>query len=213
MAPSVPTAPPSDGSQASPAPSSAPAAPSSEAGPASSRREPAESRRGSKSRSGIHACVFWLGSQRYALDTVDVVEAITLTQLVPVPLSPPWLLGLTSLRGTPLPVVDLPAVLTLPAPGTDSAAGQPVLVLRVDGILLGGRVDRIEAVYTFEGARLLPADSAEHPAVRGLLEAGNGAVPATLLDHAELARRVNELRFRARWEQGSEGERRHVAKV
>jgi chemotaxis signal transduction protein len=184
-----------------------------EAGPESSRREPGR-------LEGVHACVFWLDGQRYALDTVDVVEAITLSQLVPVPLSPAWLMGLTSLRGAPLPIVDLRVVLDLPAgeagAGDESALGKPVVVLRVEGALLGGRVDRIEAVYAFDGARLEAASSsAEHPAVRGLLEVGRaGSVPATLLDHEELGRRVNGLRYSTRWEQGIEGERgRHVAKA
>jgi chemotaxis signal transduction protein len=218
--PSSPSSPPAE-------PPSAPEerAPTSSAeasaGPSSSRREGPlyRSRRDSRHQEGIHACVFWLGGQRYALDTVDVLEAITLLQMVPVPLSPPWLLGLTSLRGTPLPIVDLPLVLGLPADAEASfanvgGAGLPALVLRVEGALLGGRVDRIEAVYAFEGARLeAAASSAEHPAVRGLLDVGRVAIPATLLDHDELARRVNELRFRPRWEQGFEGERRHVAKA
>jgi chemotaxis signal transduction protein len=162
----------------------------------------------------VHACVFWLGGQRLALDTVDLLEAISLSQVVPVPLSPPWLIGLTSLRGTPLPVVDLPTVLALPkAAGREREAIGPALVLRVDGMLLAGRVDRIEAVYAFEGARFEAASNAEHPAVRGQLEVGRAEVPATLLDHAELSRRVNELRFRSRWEPGSEGETPHVPKA
>jgi purine-binding chemotaxis protein CheW len=147
---------------------------------------------------------------------MTVLEAITLTQLVSVPLSPPWLVGLTSLRGTPLPVVDLPTVLALPAPeaGPASESGLPALVLRVEGILLCGRVDRIEAVYSFAAARLTPVDSAaEHPAVRGLLEVGKGPVPATLLDQAELSRRVSALRRGAQWKHGIEGEGSHGAKA
>lgn len=184
--------------------------------PPSSRREPApeSSRRRGSSREGVHACVFWLGGERLALDTVDLLEAIALSQVVPVPLSPPWLIGLTSLRGTPVPVVDLPTVLALPiAAAREREAVGPALVLRVDGMLLAGRVDRIEAVYAFEGARFEAGSAAEHPAVRGQLEVGQGRVPATLLDHAELSRRVNELRFRSRWEPGSEGETPHVPKA
>jgi purine-binding chemotaxis protein CheW len=189
---------------------------SAAAGPPSSRREGgAPSSRGkARALEGIHACVFWLGGQRYALDTVDVLEAVTLQQLVPVPLSPPWLLGLTSLRGAPLPVVDLETVLGLPAvAGVGQGDAPQALVLRIDGILLGGRVDRIEAVYRLEEARFEPVASAsELRAVRGLLELGRGSVPATLLDHGELARRVGALRFRSKWEEGSEGETRHGAK-
>ena len=196
-----------------------PGSPSSAAdGPPSSRRDPAPpsaaTSRADGTREGQYACVFWLFGQRYALDTVDVLEAVTLTQLVPIPLSPPWLIGLTSLRGTPLPVVELHTVLALPAPADErpGVLGHPALVLRADGILFGGRVDRIEAVYAFDGGRLEPATAEDHPAVRGLLEVGRAAAPATLLDHDELSRRVSELRFRAKWE-GSEGERRHVTQA
>ena len=179
--------------------SATPSAAASSPGPSS---EGASSGRSVDRRVGVYACVFWLGGQRYALDTVDVVEAIVVTQLVPVPLSPPWLVGLTSLRGTPLPVVELPLVLDLPVPalpGETPGSGQPALVMRVDDVLLAGRVDRIEAVYAFECARFEGAAANEHPAVRGLLDAGASAVPATLLDHHELERRVGALRFRARF--------------
>jgi chemotaxis signal transduction protein len=189
---------------------------SSPSGSGASSRPAGESSRRTSRREGLYACVFWLGGQRYALDTATVLEAITLTQLVPVPLSPSWLIGLTSLRGTPLPVVDLPTVLALPAPdaGPASESGQPALVLRVEGLLLSGRVDRIEAVYPFASARLEPVVSAaEHPAVRGLLEVGKAAVPATLLDHAELSRRVSALRFGAQWKHGIEGEGSHGTKA
>jgi chemotaxis signal transduction protein len=145
-----------------------------------------------------------------------VLEAITLTQLVPVPLSPPWLVGLTSLRGTPLPVVDLPTVLALPAPVAEGTGetGQPALVLRVEGVLLSGRVERIEAVYPFASARLEPVlSAAEHPAVKGLLEVGKTIVPATLLDHAELSRRVSALRVEGQWKPGLEGDGSHGAKA
>jgi len=157
------------------------------------------SRRSGRQKSGVYACVFWLDGQRYALDTVRVVEAIIVTQLAPVPLSPPWLLGLTSLRGTPLPVVELPLVLALgrASPLGDTAAGWPALVLRLDELLVAGRVERLEAVYAFDGMRFEAAAANEHAAVRGLLDAGGAAVPATLLDHDQLARRLHELRRNA----------------
>ena len=185
-------------------------------GPPSSRRETGShsSRSRERKREGVHACVFWLSGQRYAMDAVDVVEAVALQQLVSVPLSPPWLLGLTSLRGAPLPVVDLPTVLGLPPVAGAGPANEDAhaLVLRVDGILLAGRVDRIEAVYSLEDAHLeTVAAASEHKAVRGLLAVGKATVPATLLDHAELARRVSGLRFRSKWEEGLEGETRHGA--
>jgi chemotaxis signal transduction protein len=206
---------PSSSGASSPSSSGA-SSPSGSGASGPSSRPAGESSRRTARREGLYACVFWLGGQRYGLDTTTVLEAITITQLVPVPLSPPWLLGLTSLRGTPLPVVDLPTVLALPAPAAEHGfeSGQPALVLRVEGLLLSGRVDRIEAVYPFAAGRLEPVVSAaEHPAVKGLLEVGKSPVPATLLDHAELSRRVSALRFGAQWKPGLEGEASHGAKA
>jgi hypothetical protein len=80
------------------------------------------------------------------------------------------------------------------------------VVLRVDGVLIAGEVDRIEAVYALAGAHLDAGAGAEHPAVKGLLDAGRADMPATLLDGGELARRVNDLRFRAKWEPGPLGD-------
>ncbi|MFN8094165.1 MAG: chemotaxis protein CheW [Vicinamibacteria bacterium] len=185
-------------------------------GPPSSRREPAPGApRGSgPGREGAHVCVFWLAGRRYALDTVVVTEALTLAQLVTVPLSPPWLVGLTSLRGAAVPVVSLSAVLGLPADATPVEPGElpRSLVLRVDGTLLAAVVDRTEAVYGTEGARLDTLGGVDaHAGSRGLLDIGPADVPATLLDHAELARRLSALRFRAKWDEGPGGETRDGA--
>jgi len=150
-------------------------------------------------RARVYACLFRLGGARYALDAAAVREALTVSQVVPVPLTPPWLLGLTSLRGAPLPVVDLLALLDLRAVAPLAPAMQ-VLVIEVDGITVAGRVDRIEAVQPFESAsRELPSSPQEHRAVAGLLEWPGGVV-ATLLQENELARRLNEVRFRPRFE-------------
>jgi len=172
-------------------------------GPPSSRREaatgPASSRRGHE---GHHACVFELEGERFAIDTAFAVEAVSLGRVAAVPLAPPWLLGITSLRGTPLPVADLKEVLGLPRrEGAATGAGATAaLVLRVEGILLAIRVDRVEAVYSLEGTHFVPVTAeSEGAAVKGLLDAGRGG-PAALLDGNELARRVSELRLRPRWE-------------
>lgn len=175
-------------------------------GPPSSRREPASDllRADADAREDVHVCVFWLGGQRCALDTVVVLETITLAQLVTVPLSSSWLVGLTSLRGAAVPVVNLTAVLGLPAAAPRTAAGElpRALVLRVDGTLLAAVVDRTEAVYSLEGVRRDGLGEADPQAgVRGLVDVGPRDVPATLLDHSGLARRLAVLRARAKWDE------------
>jgi chemotaxis signal transduction protein len=145
--------------------------------------------------------VFWLSGARYALDAVLVGEVVSVPSLLPVPVTPSWLLGLCNLRGVALAVVDLAAVLGMkaaaPAP-LPAAGGVPVLVLRAHGVTVGIRIDRIEAVYPFESAKLTPSTAIdEHPAVKGLLafEARGGFV-ATLLDEQRVAARLKELKFK-----------------
>jgi purine-binding chemotaxis protein CheW len=150
-------------------------------------------------RAGQYVCVFWLGGDRYALDAVLVREVVAVPGLLPVPLTPPWMLGLCNLRGVALAVVDLGGALDLPtrpvaAPG---ASGTVVLVLRFGGMIAGIRIDRVEAVYRFEESRQEPAVTLdEHPAVKGLLSfEAKGGFTATLLDDVRLAARLKELRF------------------
>jgi chemotaxis signal transduction protein len=171
-------------------------------GPASGDRgrSDASGRSRGRARAGQYVCVFWLGGQRYALDAVLVGEVIAVPSLLPVPVTPPWLLGLCNLRGVALAVVDLGRVLDMPAAAAapSAGAGLPVLVLRADGVSAGIRIERIEAVYRFETAKFTASAAfEEHPAVRGLLtfEARGGFV-ATLLDEQAVTRRLHELRFR-----------------
>jgi len=171
---------------------------------AASDRSPASSghssRRERGARSGQYVCVFRLGGQRYALDAVLVGEVVSVPQLLPVPQTPPWLLGLCNLRGLALAVVDLGRVLDLAGAGSEPppSGAVPVLVLRAGTVAAGARIERIDAVYPFESARLTASAAIdEHPAVKGLLtfEARGGFV-ATLLDEQRLASRLSELRFR-----------------
>jgi chemotaxis signal transduction protein len=160
-----------------------------------------------RNRAGQNVCVFWLGGHRYALDAVHVAEVVAVPGTVPVPLTPPWLLGLCNLRGTALVVIDLPAVLGLPETfaADPERSGLVVLVLRVHGLLVGARIDRVEAVYRFDAAHFeaTPARD-EHPAVRGLLEFGErGGFLATLLDDQEIRARLKDLRFERRTDGGS----------
>jgi purine-binding chemotaxis protein CheW len=155
--------------------------------------------RAGRARAGQNVCVFWLGGQRYALDAVLVREVVAVPGLLPVPMTPPWILGLCNLRGVALAVVDLGGVLDLKTPAAaSSAAGTVVLVLRPGGMDVGVRIDRVEAVYRFDAARVEPGTALdEHPAVKGLLGFDSrGGFVATLLDEGRLATRLKELKFR-----------------
>jgi chemotaxis signal transduction protein len=181
-----------------------PSNPSHPSGPGRSGRSGRDhsSRRGrGRAKAGEYVCVFWLAGSRYALDAVLVGEVILVPTLLPVPVTPLWLLGLCNLRGVALAVVDLAAVLGMKAASSaplPSAGGVPVLVLRTHGVSVGIRIDRIEAVYPFESAQLTPSTAIdEHPAVRGLLSfQARGGFVATLLDEQKVAERLTELKFK-----------------
>ena len=64
-------------------------------------------------------------------------------------------------------------------------------------MLVGLRIDRVEAVYRFDQTRLLAsATVGEHVAVKGLMSfEARGGFTATLLDEEAVAARLKDLRF------------------
>jgi chemotaxis-related protein WspB len=51
--------------------------------------------------------LFQLGTDRYALDARQVIEALPLVALKQIPHAPPGVAGLFNYRGTPVPAIDL----------------------------------------------------------------------------------------------------------
>lgn len=157
----------------------------------------ARRRRGARARAGEYVCTFWNAGECFALDTVLVAEVVAVPRVTPVPLSPPWLLGLHNLRGTPLVIADLFQVLDLPGGGSYGGGAMDVLVLRTDEVLVGIRIERIGAVHGYDGVVREAAAAPEHPAVKGLLKvAARGGQMATLLDEAHVSERLAALRLR-----------------
>jgi purine-binding chemotaxis protein CheW len=64
---------------------------------------------------GARACVFTLAGSRFAVEVSRAQEVVVFGGLTPVPLAPPFLMGLANLRGTVMPIVDLGPLLGLPA--------------------------------------------------------------------------------------------------
>ena len=64
---------------------------------------------------GARACVFTLAGQRFAVEVGQAREVVVFDGLTPVPLAPPFLMGLANLRGAVMPIVDLGPLLGLPA--------------------------------------------------------------------------------------------------
>jgi chemotaxis signal transduction protein len=96
-----------------------------------------------------------------------------------------WVLGLLNLRGLVLTVVDLATRFALTA-----GDGESVVVLEVEGRVLGVRVDRVRAVATAEDAPLEPVEAARgaEGLVAGMVRMADG--DAALVDAAALCRSV-----------------------
>jgi purine-binding chemotaxis protein CheW len=52
-------------------------------------------------------CVFRAGRERFCLSVLDVEEVVEWPALTPLPLAPPFLMGIFNLRGSIIPIVDI----------------------------------------------------------------------------------------------------------
>ncbi len=71
--------------------------------------------------------VFRIGSERYALQAVEVAEVLPRLQLKPIPRAPAWVAGVFAHRGAVVPVIDLCA-LTFGEPAQQRTSTRLVLV-------------------------------------------------------------------------------------
>lgn len=107
----------------------------------------------------IFQCVsFALDGETFAFPIELVQEIIRVPATVKVPLTPSALIGLTNLRGTVLPIVDLRAVMGLAAvPVTDASR---VMVIHA-GDTYGVLVDQVAQVLSVPAERIEPAATVE----------------------------------------------------
>jgi purine-binding chemotaxis protein CheW len=91
---------------------------------------------------------FWVGDEEYAIDILEIQELIKLPVITPVPRATDAVLGIISLRGTIVPVLDLSRVLKLGARPISRTTR--VLVLRGGGDPVGLMVDRVTSVVRLE---------------------------------------------------------------
>jgi purine-binding chemotaxis protein CheW len=99
----------------------------------------------------LELLAFRLGSEEYALLVEQVREVIKLWDIASVPNTPDYVLGVISLRGKVLPVIDLCKRLGLP-PGARDGRSR-IIVVSLDDEETGLVVDRVTGVV-----RLLPKD-------------------------------------------------------
>jgi purine-binding chemotaxis protein CheW len=129
------------------------------------------------------AICFWLSGQQLGVPIEHVKETIVLRPITHVFLTPRWVAGLINLRGDVVAVLELAALLGLPASGfTDETR---IVITRHGGKTAGLIVDRLAEARSYNPARLepppptLPGEAAELIAGVATQE---GGVPLILLD-------------------------------
>lgn len=89
---------------------------------------------------------FCLGEERYSIESSVVREVFPLTELVKVPCTPSFVLGIINMRGEIVSVVDLKKLFDLPEKGISDL--RRVLLLEGKGMLFGIVVDQLIGVRT-----------------------------------------------------------------
>jgi chemotaxis signal transduction protein len=135
-----------------------------------------------------------------ALDAVLVGEVVVLEGVTPLPGCPRPVLGLANLRGRALAVVDLGLALGDPDPGASAGDAVTALVLRLPGCEVGLVVARVDGVFAADPTGRRSANrAAEPPWIAGFQHfqgaPGQPALVAAVIDPAELAQRLDRLRF------------------
>jgi purine-binding chemotaxis protein CheW len=112
---------------------------------------------------------FRAGSQDFCVEAVRVKEIRGWTPATLLPDSPAYVLGVINLRGAVLPIIDLAARLALPE--TEPTARHVVIVVRVDGRLVGLLVDAVCDIVTVDDEALQPTPSVSCATVEALVAA------------------------------------------
>jgi purine-binding chemotaxis protein CheW len=129
------------------------------------------------SPSSLDLACFEVRGQLYALDITQLREIVRFVEVTPLPNAPSMIEGVVDLRGTVIPVLDLARVLGRGR--TDRGSRARIVVLEVDGLIVGLLVDAATDVLTVEAGRLedVPelASQAGYDSVRHVLRRPGGS--------------------------------------
>ena len=87
---------------------------------------------------------FLLKDEEFGFDIMSVQEIIRLPKMAKVPRTPPFVDGVANLRGVVLPIIDMRTRFGMDR--VEETDGTRVLVIDIDGVKTGLRVDRVKQV-------------------------------------------------------------------
>lgn len=111
----------------------------------------------------MRAAIISLGGEIFTIDLLNVREVFVVESITPVPGVPPGLVGVTNLRGTVIPLLDLRPMFSLNA----VAALRYAVVVQQGNWQVGVLVDTVPEIRTIAKDQFLPAPAGK----------GEGALP------------------------------------
>ena len=134
-----------------------------------------------------------IANRSYALDVSLVREVVVVSAVFPVPKMPAPVLGVFSLRGATVALVETSALLDLGTGGDPTTA---LVIVRNHQTVCGLTVDRVIGVSRFAANNFIPADAGrEPPEVIGFMPDERSGL-LTVLDSGVVLSALNRLRFR-----------------
>ncbi|MHB8173567.1 MAG: chemotaxis protein CheW [Nitrospirota bacterium] len=142
----------------------------------------------------VQLAVFHAGPGEYAVDIMGIMEIIRPQKLTVVPKAPEFIEGIINLRGNVVPVIDIRKRLGVtPGPGAESR--NKVLILLVDGKIVGAVVDDVKEIIYMDVGQIEDAPEVvrgpEAQFLQGVGKAGERLImvldPEKLLNPRELA--------------------------
>ena len=103
----------------------------------------------------IDVIVFTLSDERYAIEAAYVREVDPLSNLTPLPCTPPFIAGIVNVRGQILAVIDLKRFFGLPNKGLTDA--HRAIILHSGETAFGVLADTVSGVWSLALDALLPA--------------------------------------------------------
>jgi purine-binding chemotaxis protein CheW len=118
--------------------------------------------------------VFAVAGEFCAVPAGSVQEIVPMATLARVPGQPPLLEGFLNLRGTPVPVLRLRRLLSLPP--AEPGLHTPIIILRNQASPAGLLVDEVIDITGFENSRPVPENGSFNDCAQALVEAGGRTV-------------------------------------
>ncbi len=103
----------------------------------------------------VQLLAFKLAKEEYAFRIDEIEEIVRPQGITIIPNTGPHLLGITSLRGKIIPVIDLKKMLSLRSPATAGDNKEKILILKGPKGPIGAMVDRVVGVIRPSASRIV----------------------------------------------------------